>query len=226
MQDFTFNIVHRKGSALSHADFLSRNPMVVRRLISQENWLYVEQRGNAEVKKLINDWKGHLDKTRYAVKNDILHYVVSTSDGNTKKPFVLRQSRLGLLRIFHDEIGIDKTLESIQRHFWFPRMRNFVKNYIGHCLICAVKKTRSGLLQGFITNVEKPPEPMFSHTDCLGPLENSSDQYRHVLVLIDAFTKYCVLLPLKSAKADETKLAFQHFISIFGTPKQLIMDAG
>ena len=76
MQDFTFNIVHRKGSALSHADFLSRNPMVVRRLTSHENWLYVEQRGNAEVKKLISDWReGHLDKTRYAVKKDILHTV-------------------------------------------------------------------------------------------------------------------------------------------------------
>ena len=81
-------IVHRKGFALPHADFLSRNPMVVRRLISHENWLYVEQRGNAEVKNLISDWReGHLDKTRNAVKNDILHYVVSTSDGKYYKTF-------------------------------------------------------------------------------------------------------------------------------------------
>lgn len=231
MQDFTFDIVYKKGSSLPHVDFLSRNPAVIRRLTAHDNWLYVEQRGNNEVKKLINEWKeGSLDKTRYTVKNNILHYIIPTANGPIAKPFVPRHSRLGLLRIFHDEqchVGIDKTLESIQRHFWFPRMRYFVAKYVQHCLVCAVKKTRSGPLQGFITNVEKPTEPMnVIHADCLGPLETTAEGYKHVLVLIDAFTKYCVLLPLKTVKAEETRVAFQLFISLFGTPKQIIMDAG
>lgn len=106
-------------------------------------------------------------------------------------------------------------------------MRYFVAKYIKHCLICAVKKTRSGPLQGFITNVDKPTEPMNTiHADCLGPLESTSEGFKHILVLIDAFTKYCVLLPLKSVKAEETRQAFQLFISLFGTPKQITMDAG
>ena len=68
--------------------------------------------------------------------------------GNTTKPFVLRQSRLGLLRIFHDEIGIDKTLESIQRHFWFPPRkpdRVYYKallltwrNHLNQCLVTLI----------------------------------------------------------------------------------------
>lgn len=167
---------------------------------------------------------------RYSCQNGILHYLIPTPNGPISKPFVPRQSRLGLLRIFHDEqchVGVDKTLDSIQKHFWFPRMRYFVAKYIKHCLICAVKKTRSGPLQGFITNVDKPSEPMNTiHADCLGPLESTSEGFKQILVLIDAFTKYCVLLPLKSVKAEETRQAFQLFISLFGTPKQINMDAG
>lgn len=231
MQDFNFNIVYRKGSSLPHVDYLSRNPVIIRRLATHESWLYIEQRGDAEIKQLIDDANdGKLDKTRYCVKNGILHYIIGTPKGNTPKPFVPRQSRLGLLRIFHDEqchIGIDKTLETIQRHFWFPRLRHFVKNYVKHCLVCAVKKTRTGPLQGYLSNVEKPSEPMNTlHVDCLGPLTATSNGYRHILVLVDAFTKYCVLLPLKTVKAEETRLAFQSFISLFSTPGKIIMDSG
>lgn len=231
MQDFDFSIVYRKGSSLPHVDFLSRNPVVRRIDATNTNWLYVEQRGDDETMQLINASKdGLLDKTRYSVKNGILHYVISSPDGTHKKPFVPRRSRLGLLRIFHDEqchVGMDKTIDSIQKHFWFPHMRSTVKKYIKHCLICAVKKTRIGPLQGVISNIEKPQAPMqVLHADCLGPLETTSEGYKHVLVLIDAFTKYCVLQPLKTVKADETRLNFQSFIALFGTPKQIIMDAG
>lgn len=231
MQDFNFTITYRKGSSLPHVDFLSRNPVVVRRMKVYDNWLYVEQRGDAETVQLINDSKdGRLDKSRYTVKNGILHYVVSTSEGTLLKPFVPRQSRIGLLRIFHDEqyhVGTEKTTESIQKLFWFPQLRSFVKKYIKHCLVCAIKKTRTGPLQGLITNIEKPSQPMHVlHADCLGPLPKTTEGYKHILVLVDAFTKYCVLQPLKTAKADETQHVFQMFIALFVTPKQIIMDAG
>lgn len=62
------------------------------------------------------------------------------------------------------------------------------------------------------------------HADSLGPLPITSDGYKHVLVLINGFTKYFVLQPLKTVKADETKLALQTFISLFGTPKCILME--
>lgn len=121
------------------------NPVVRRIDATNTNWLYVEQRGDDETMQLINASKdGLLDKSRYSVKNGIIHYVISSPDGTHTKPFVPRRSRLGLLRIFHDEqchVGMDKTIDSIQKHFWFPHMRSTVKKYIKHCLICAVKKT-------------------------------------------------------------------------------------
>lgn len=53
MQDFNFKIIYRKGCSLPHVDYLSRNPVVIRRVANTNNWLYVEQRGDAEVRQLI-----------------------------------------------------------------------------------------------------------------------------------------------------------------------------
>lgn len=48
---------------------------------------------------------------------------------------------------YHDGAGhfaIDKTLESISSHYWFPAMRAYVKNYIKWCLGCLYNKAPSG----------------------------------------------------------------------------------
>lgn len=233
LQDFNYDIVYRKGSNLNHVDFLSRNPVSVLRTSRCDSWLHIEQKGNAEVEQMLNDLReGKLDSNQYIEKNGLLcHQQILPDKTKIVRYFVPRQSRLGLLRLFHDEqchIGTDKTINSILMHFWFPRLRNFVKNYVKHCLVCAVKKTRTGPLQGSILLPEKPILPMHTlHIDCLGPLPVSKGaHFKHILVIIDAFTKYCNLIPLKTVKADETQCALKTFISCFGTPKLCIMDSG
>uniref|UniRef100_A0A0A9X1Z8 RNA-directed DNA polymerase n=1 Tax=Lygus hesperus TaxID=30085 RepID=A0A0A9X1Z8_LYGHE len=234
MQDFNFEIVYRKGSDLSHVDFLSRNPPssanVLR--VRHDTWLYIEQKGNIEVQKMLSALReGKLDPNQYAEKDGLLYYKLQGSDGSVSlRWFVPRQSRLGLLRIFHDEqchIGPDKTLSSIAAHFWFPRMRSCVLKYVKHCLICAVHKTRTGPRQGFIFPIEKPSTPFHTlHGDCLGPLPTTSEGFKHLLIIVDAFTKYCLLLPLCSTSAAETEKQFLRVIGLFGTPKFFVTDAG
>ena len=199
MQDFDFKLEYRKGSSLPHVDFLSRNPPTVRR-VSHKDWLRVAQNGNAEVNEMLSLLReGKLDNKQYVEKHGMLLHRELSSDKKTEvlRWFVPRQSRLVLLRIFHDEqcrVALDKTLESFKEHFWFPRMRNFVAKYMKYCLLCAVKKTRSGPLQGFLQPFPKPDEPLHTvHADCLGPLTTSCNGYKHVLVLVDAFTKFCNL---------------------------------
>lgn len=47
-----------------------------------------------------------------------------------------------------------------------------------------------------------------------------------VLVIVDTFTKYCVLQPWKTVQTDDAKNAFQMCISLFGAPNHIIIDAG
>ncbi len=232
LQDFNYEIVYRKGSSLSHVDFFSRNPVSVLHVSQHEPWLHIQQKGDAEVQQMISDLReGKLDPKQYVEKDGLLfHQNIAPNKSKTMRFFVPRQSRLGLLRLFHDEqchIGTDKTIASIMQHFWFPRLRRFVQNYVKHCLVCAVKKTRTGPLQGFVRVPEKPSTPFhIVHVDCLGPLPVSSQKFKYVLVMIDAFTKYCHLTPLKSVTAAETQQAFQTFIGSFGTPRVIVSDSG
>lgn len=187
MQDFNFEIAYRKGSSLPHVDYLSRNPVSAIRAVTNRNWAYMEQKGNEEVQQLEAQLReGTIDSKQYAEKDGMLYRKHNNPDGTMNLQwYVPRQSRLGLLRIFHDEqchVGSEKTYDSIFQHFWFPRMRNFVKCYVKHCVVCAVKKSRTGPLQGFISILEKPKEPFHTlHMDCLGPLPISSDGFKHIL---------------------------------------------
>jgi hypothetical protein len=62
LQDFNYETVYRKGSSLSHVDFLSRNPVSVLRVSPHESWLHIQQKGDAEAQQMLNDLReGKLD---------------------------------------------------------------------------------------------------------------------------------------------------------------------
>lgn len=106
-------------------------------------------------------------------------------------------------------------------------MTRYVKKYVEHCLICAVRKNRTGPKQGFLSSIPKPNEPFHTiHGDCLGPLPQNPKYYKYIFVLVDAFSKFCLLYPQSTVTTEETKQSFANFISIFGIPTKLIHDAG
>lgn len=61
--------------------------------------------------------------------------------------------------------------------------------------------------------------------DTLGPLPET-DGHRHVLIIIDAFSKFCLLYPMFRQDTDELKQHFTTMVSLFGTPKLIVTDRG
>lgn len=233
-QDFKFEIKYRKGSAVAHVDYLSRNPPVETHSVNNirhRTLLEVEQAADAETAKLIDDYNdSRLDRKQYRVKNQLLYHVNHRNGKETLQWYVPKASRIGLLRLFHDEqchVGLDKTVDDILNNFWFPRLRQFVKKYVAHCLKCNFKKSHMGPKQGHLHPIEKLPIPFHTiHLDCLGPFPLTQNKDRFLLVFVDSFTKYCVLLPVPNLTAPETRDKFQHFMSFFGTPCRVITDSG
>lgn len=229
MQDFNFTISYRKGTMLPHVDYLSRNP--VNNITRPRNWAQIAQAGDEETKNMIQALeRGELDSSRYVIKNDVLYYRYSHVGEDLRLLcYIPKGQRLSLLRIFHDEhshIGVDKTLDLILRHFWFPGLRAFVKKYIGHCITCiAHKRVPRAPLQP-ISSWPKPDVPFHTlHLDALGPLP-ASNGYKHIMLAVDAFTKYCLLMPIRCQDLDELKRVCQTVISLFGTPQLMVSDRG
>ncbi|KAJ8705933.1 hypothetical protein PYW07_010710 [Mythimna separata] len=256
MQDFSFEVVYRKGQFVNHVDYLSRNPEVDHVLpntshalstvpvpLKTDNalsinlinsppprsWLEIAQDGDPETQILIEKARaGDLDFNQYMVRNNLLYYKMDSTAA--PKLYIPKGSRLSILRLFHDEnchVGLDKTYQKILEYFWFPGIYKFIKKYISHCLICVEKKTHHGPKQGMLHPIEKTPIPFHTvHLDCTGPFPQSPDGYKHLLIMIDGFTKFCILKPLKTMGAQELVDILRNSLTDFGTPSLIITDRG
>lgn len=231
LQDYDFSLEYRKGAVLSHADYLSRNPINVCEIGRPHNWAQIAQSADEETRNLIQKLQnGELDETRYVTKNDVLYYKFDSVGQPSKLLcYIPRGHRLSLLRIFHDEhhhIGVDKTLDLILNHFWFPSLRQFVRKYVRHCIVClSHKKIPRQPLQP-IESWKKPDVPFDTvHSDVLGPLPESNG-YKFVVLIIDAYSKFCLLNPMRKQDATELKLVFENAVSLFGAPRQIVTDRG
>jgi hypothetical protein len=232
LQDFDFSIEYRNGVMMSHADYLSRNPIVHANHINKpRNWAQIAQSADNETQDLIQKLQdGNLDSNRYSVQNNILYYkYIPVGRQPVLLCYIPKGHRLSLLRVFHDEhehISADKTLDLILRHFWFPGLKQFVSKYVTHCLICiSQKRVPRAPLQN-ITSWEKPDTPFHTiHADALGPLP-VSEGYKFILLIVDSFTKFTLLYPIYKQDATELKRVVTQAISIFGVPKLMVTDKG
>lgn len=232
LQDFDFTIEYRKGIMIPHADYLSRNPQVsVNQISKPRNWAQIAQGADNETRDLLQKLQeGALDPTRYVVHNDLLCYrYTPVGEDPRLLCFIPRGHRLSLLRVFHDEhehIGVDKTVDLILKHFWFPSLRQFVVKYVKHCLVCISKKRVPRAPLQNITSWQKPDIPFHTiHMDALGPL-SASEGFKFIIIIVDAFTKYCLLYPICRQDATELKRVVTQAISLFGTPKLVVTDKG
>lgn len=229
LQDFDFTLEYRKGVLMPHADFFSRNPVNFCAARKPRNWAQVAQSADEETISLIEKLnQGQLDDSRYVKKNDLLYYKYTViGEDDRLLCYVPKPYRLSILRVFHDEhehIGVEKTLDLILKHFWFPGMRQFVRKYILHCVVCiSHKKVPRAPLQPIVSWTKTPTPFHTLHVDVLGPLPESNG-YKFILIIIDSFTKYCLLYPIYSQDSTELKRVITNAISIFGTPYLIVCD--
>lgn len=135
-----------------------------------------------------------------------------------------------IIHKYHDEMGhysIKKTMDNIMRNYWFPNLKIKVKKYIRNCLKCIAFSPVSGQKEGFLNSIPKGETPFSTvHIDFLGPLDKKCQSRQHVLVVIDAFTKYVKLYATKSTTSKE---AIHHLIDYFrnySIPQVIISNRG
>lgn len=238
MQEYDFNVVYKPGSTMSHVDALSRNPADVQTPSTFEvrnidsNWITTVQHSDPELQRIIsilNDKDSDVIvdiKKNYLVKRGLLYR--KTEQG--ERWVVPKGVRWQVLKASHDDIGhfgLDKTFERIRSNFWFAKMRRFVKKYVDSCLECAHTKIPSGKKAGELHPIPKVDTPFHTvHIDHLGPFVRSKRKNSFLLLIIDAFTRYIMLVPVKSTKTVHSIRAIKTYFHTFGVPKRLISDRG
>lgn len=241
LQEFDCSIEYRPGDKMAHVDALSRNPVdpavpeshVLDVLnIETDNWLSTAQMVDDEIvriKKILNspDAEKCLEVCKnFKLKNDRVYRIVD----NGLRWVVPKAIRWQILKRNHDDIGhfgFEKTLSRIKDSYWFPKLRKFVKKYVSACLECAHHKHSGGPRQGELHPIPKIDRPFHTiHADHLGPFIRSKRGNCYLLVIVDGFTKFINIRPVRNTKALTTVRTIKEHISYFGAPSRLITDQG
>ena len=123
-------------------------------------------------------------------------------------------------------VGLIKTLGIVKDQFYWKNMDLDVKLCLASCKHCARRKNAKickhelGDLSG-----NKPFEKI--SMDIAGPLPIGNNGEKYILGIIDNYSRYVALIPLRQATASEVaKALLKHWIVIFGTPESIHSDRG
>ena len=123
--------------------------------------------------------------------------------------------------------GRQRTYHLLTLTYWWPGIYEAVIKVIRNCQVCAQMHASFNS-----TEPQLRPLPIMGlfyrwHADMCGPFKETPRGNKFVLVCIEAFSKFAVMIPLPSKEASETHYAFlHHVLARFGAPAEVVTDGG
>ncbi|GFW48863.1 retrovirus-related Pol polyprotein from transposon 412 [Trichonephila clavipes] len=279
LNEYYFDIRHRKGSSHGNADALSRRPCpencrhcsrvetkydyAIRQITTStatppDPWsdekVRKDQMADPDIKPLIEFMESSSNKPSWQdisayspttkqywalwnslhLRNGVLYRKFESEDGKTFRwQLVLPRSRIPeVLKELHGSptgghFGVMKTLHRVRERFFWGKVRADVEQWCKSCDACSARKGPKIRSRGKLHryNVGAPFERIAF--DILGPLPRTASGNKHLLVVIDYFTKWPEVYPIPDQEAPTVAEAVvQHWISRYGVPLQLHSDQG
>jgi hypothetical protein len=122
--------------------------------------------------------------------------------------------------------GMEKTVVILQKHFYWPKLRQDVNKYIISCTTYVIAKPAIKK-QGLYTPLPTPKKPWESISmDYMYGLPSTKKGNDCVFVFIDQFSKMAILTSYKKniTTIDISKLLFERVWVHFGIPQIIISD--
>lgn len=143
--------------------------------------------------------------------------------------FVPEALRAEVFQLIHglSHPGARQTKLDIAKTFIWTHMDKSIKAMVQACIACQKAKTfrhDKRPLQHF-----ELPSQRFEHLhiDLVGPLPPSRGNIRHLLTIVDRYSRFPMAIPIKSPKAGPMiHMLCDRWISLFGLPKRITTDNG
>jgi len=147
-------------------------------------------------------------------------------------PATAPEVRSDILSECHDcplsgHLGSSKTIESVTRHFYWPRMHNDIKRYVSSCYSCQANKPSQQLPMGLLHPLPIPDRPWQQVTmDLITQLPVSKDGHDAIVVFVDKLSKMVHWVATRtSATAPElARVMFDHVVRLHGLPESIVSD--
>jgi hypothetical protein len=129
---------------------------------------------------------------------------------------------------FAGHLGITRSEEKVRKRFYWPGICVDVEKYVKHCAVCAHHTSPVNLNRVPMGTIAVGEPFTFWAMDYMGPLPETSDGNKHILVVVDHFTKWgseAFATPDQTA-STVMPLLISRIFSQFGPPAVLHSDQG
>ena len=136
---------------------------------------------------------------------------------------LVREAREGGLM---GHFGVQKTLDTLKEHFYWPNMKKDVQKFCEHCIVC--KKAKSKVMShGLYTPLPIPDSPWIDLSmDFVLGLPRTSNGKDSIFVVVDRFSKMAHFIPCR--KFDDVNhvvdLFFKEVVKLHGLPRSIVSD--
>ena len=123
--------------------------------------------------------------------------------------------------------GVSNTYEKIRKIFFWKGMYYSITKYIKTCHTCKQHKGRTPKYDKLLAYPIPNLPFQRVHLDLITNFNETSRSNKHIMVAIDALTRYVEIIPLRNKTAQECSLAFfDNFICKYGVPGMIVTDNG
>lgn len=241
LQAFDFCIEHRKGSANVVPDTLSRAHIDEIPNIGIPIDLTSDEFNSATYSKLRSEIEDHKEEIpdvkvrdgfvyKRAIQNEDSHIVDTETAWKLWVPDGLRE---GVIKALHDppssaHSGGDKTLDLVKRSYYWPGMTRDIREYVSKCSLCKETKAPNQTLRPLMGRpaiAERKFQNLY--IDLLGPYPRSRSGNTTILIILDQFSKFIWLKPLRRATASAIVTFVESDIfHMVGAPETIVSDNG
>ena len=228
LNEFDFDMIHRKGDQMQHVDALSR--MNVYMVEEDEydafhNDIYVNQLRDENIQKTVSSVRNGRNKD-YQMRDTILY----KKDKNKLLLVVPENMIVSVIYKFHDEFGhfgVDKVEELIKRSFYFSEMRKRLIVHIKNCVVCIRYTPKQKKYDGMLNLYEKGKIPFYTiHIDHLVALVKTKAKNENILAVVDGFTKFIRLFPTRTTNTAEVLKSLEVYFRDYSIPTRIVSDRG
>lgn len=140
--------------------------------------------------------------------------------------------RTDIMRDMHDtmfggHVGGQRTMEHVERMFWWPDMRLHIKEHVKCCEVCQRNKTGHQLPAGMLQPLQIPHRPWESVSlDFITQLPETASGNTQIVVFVDRLTKMTHLAAMPTnATALDVAICFRHNVfRLHGLPRDIVSD--
>lgn len=237
LQQFDFEVVHRRGKDNVVPDALSRAVPVVEEIAPVITFPDVTDRWYIKLRNEVTE--NPLKYPLWRVEDDKLYKKCRTpdtrgiSDSTDWKLVVPKSYRRQVMSTNHDiptagHCGVYKTFHRIANRYFWPKMKADIADYIRKCCTCLEQKPEQKAPAGWLSgrpDITRPWEVI--SIDVVGPMPKSQSGFLYILSIQDYFSKFCLFLPMRNQSSKTiSKLLEENVFLLFGVPRVVISDNG